>query len=172
MAPFVLRAITPDDAACVAGHRAAMFREMGTLAERDVGALVAATRVYLREAIATGAYVGWVATPGPTVGMDAAIAGGAGIQLRPLMPRPNPAGGPILTGRQGIVLNVFVEPAFRRQGLARLLVETAIDWARRERLASLVLHASEAGRPLYEKLGFAATSEMRFTGNLVDDGAG
>jgi hypothetical protein len=28
-------------------------------------------------------------------------------------------------------------------------------------LASLVLHASDAGRPLYERLGFVATNEMR-----------
>ena len=93
---------------------------------------------------------------------------GAGIQLRPQLPRPNPAGSGLLIGRQGIILNVFVEPEFRRQGLARQLIERALEWARDERLTSIVLHASKAGRPLYEQLGFIATNEMRFTGSLHD----
>ena len=42
-----------------------------------------------------------------------------------------------------------------------------LAWARAERLDRLVLHASDAGRPLYERLGFAATNEMRFTGELA-----
>lgn len=39
-----------------------------------------------------------------------------------------------------------------------------LDWARQERLDRLVLHASDDGRPLYERLGFAATNEMRYRG--------
>jgi GNAT superfamily N-acetyltransferase len=63
---------------------------------------------------------------------------------------------------------VYVEPPSRRLGRARRLVETALDWARAERLASVVLHASRAGRPLYEQLGFVGTNEMRFAHPLVE----
>ena len=37
-----------------------------------------------------------------------------------------------------------------------------ISWSRKTGIDSLVLHASDEGRPLYEKLGFIATTEMRF----------
>jgi hypothetical protein len=45
-------------------------------------------------------------------------------------------------------------------------MHAVINWAREERLDRLVLHASEEGRALYERLGFAATNEMRFQGPL------
>jgi GNAT superfamily N-acetyltransferase len=45
-----------------------------------------------------------------------------------------------------------------------LLLQRIIDWARAERLDRLVLHASEAGRSLYERLGFVGTNEMRLAG--------
>jgi len=35
----------------------------------------------------------------------------------------------------------------------------------RPRLAAFVLHAVHRGRPLYEKLGFVATNEMRLKGS-------
>jgi len=46
------------------------------------------------------------------------------------------------------------------------------DWARRERLDRLVLHASPEGRPLYDRLGFVATNEMRFADELEPSPAG
>ena len=41
-----------------------------------------------------------------------------------------------------------------------------IRWAEAERLDRLVLHASEQGRELYQRLGFAASNEMRYEGPL------
>jgi GNAT superfamily N-acetyltransferase len=169
MSDFTLRPITPDDAVIVARHRTAMFVEMGSLAASDADAMVDATAEYLRPAIARGEYYGWLALAAGQEGVET-VAGGAGVQLRPQLPRPKPGGG-LLTGRQGIILNVYVDPAFRRRGLARRLVAAAIDWARAQQLAGLVLHASDAGRPLYEQLGFVSTNEMRFTGGLAEASA-
>jgi GNAT superfamily N-acetyltransferase len=69
----------------------------------------------------------------------------------------------VAEGRHAIVLNVWTEPRWRRQGVAESLMEAVLGWARAERLDRLVLHASEAGRPLYERLGFVRTNEMRYT---------
>ena len=55
------------------------------------------------------------------------------------------------------MLNVYTEPAHRRNGVAR----ATMDWSREQRLARLVLHASKQGRPLYEVLGFEDSNEMR-----------
>jgi hypothetical protein len=41
-----------------------------------------------------------------------------------------------------------------------------VDWARLNRVDSLILHATPSGRPLYESLGFESTNEMRFMGDL------
>jgi GNAT superfamily N-acetyltransferase len=61
---------------------------------------------------------------------------------------------------------VYTEPAWRRRGVADALMRQVIRWAEAERLDRLVLHASEAGRALYQRLGFAPTNEMRFQGPL------
>ena len=45
-------------------------------------------------------------------------------------------------------------------------MEHIIAWARAERLDRLVLHASDEGRALYERLGFIQTNEMRFKDRL------
>ena len=51
----------------------------------------------------------------------------------------------------------------RRQGLARRLTETAIEWCRANAIATVILHASDEGRDLYSSLGFQPTNEMRRT---------
>ena len=65
------------------------------------------------------------------------------------------------TGRRALVRRA--EPEFRRQGLARRLMVTAIAWCRDQGLRSVSLHASDFGRPLYEDLGFRQTNEMRLS---------
>ena len=59
------------------------------------------------------------------------------------------------------MLNVYTEPAHRRNGVARATMAAIMDWSREQRLARLVLHASKEGRPLYEDLGFEDSNEMR-----------
>jgi GNAT superfamily N-acetyltransferase len=63
-------------------------------------------------------------------------------------------------------VNVYTEQAWRRRGVARFLMEALMQWARDERLDSLILHASTDGRPLYEQLGFEPTNEMRYVSPL------
>ena len=61
---------------------------------------------------------------------------------------------------RGYFLNVFVEPEHRGQGLARALMDLAMEEARRRGLDHMILHATPMGRPLYEALGWTQTSEM------------
>jgi len=58
-------------------------------------------------------------------------------------------------------MNVYVEPQHRRGGIASELMNTVIDFARSKGAASVTLHASPKGKPLYEKLGFTPTHEIR-----------
>src|SRR5206468_8318855 len=157
-----VRQATPEDAPIIAGHRDKMFRDMGDLPAEQVQTLVAAARRDLAAWLAAGTYVGWLAAPAAD---PAAIIAGAGIQLRPLLPRPL-AGQSIREGQEAIVLNVFTELGWRRRGVARRLMERVIEWSRTHKVARLVLHASPDGRSLYDQLGFAATNEMQYVGEL------
>jgi GNAT superfamily N-acetyltransferase len=152
-----------DDADIIARHRAEMFLEMGLLPQPLYGEMIAATRDYLAEAMPTEEYIGWLGTP---VDSPQEIVGGAGVLQRRLPPhvlsgRPDIG---IAKGRQGLVLNVYTEPAWRRRGVAEFLMRQVLASAADYGLETLVLHASTAGRPLYERLGFVATNEMRYAG--------
>jgi predicted acetyltransferase len=63
--------------------------------------------------------------------------------------------------RWALIINIYTEPKVRRRGLARRLMLLMIQWLKEQGFSSVVLHASHAGRPLYEKLGFVPTNEMR-----------
>jgi GNAT superfamily N-acetyltransferase len=165
--PLSIRRATSDDAAVIAWHRARMFQDMGQLPPPAFDALRAAAERFLAAALARGEYVGWllVADDEPD-----RVAAGAGVQLRSVLPHPVNLGCgqvSVATGRHGIVLNVFTEPEWRRRGLAERLMRHILEWARTERLDRLVLHASDEGRRLYQRLGFVATNEMQFRGRLL-----
>ena len=148
------------DAPVIARHRAGMFRDMGQLPPELYVELVDLTVAYLSHAIPSGEYVGWLASPH---GSPEVVAG-AGVQLRRILPRPIASGGQtrIAFAREAIVLNVFTDAAWRGHGAARQLMEHVLEWAAATRIDRLVLHASEEGRPLYERLGFVLTNEMRY----------
>jgi len=134
---------------------------MGELPAGLYDTLIEAARAYLTQAIPDGRYVGWVAE------LDAGsreVVGGAGLQLRELLPRPDVARERLVRGPQGLVVNVYTERAWRRKGVADALMRELLQWCRGNGIESVVLHASDEGRSLYEKLGFRPTNEMRYDG--------
>ena len=60
----------------------------------------------------------------------------------------------------GYIWNVFVESAYRRQGIATQLTARAIDYLRSIDCTHAILHASPHGKPVYENLGFVPKNEM------------
>jgi len=138
-----------------------MFQDMGDVSGDAFEILRAKARARLKEWLDSGDYVGWLATPADQPEM---VVGGAGVQLQPILPRPvNPS--TVGEGRQGTVVNVFTEPEWRRRGIAGLLIKEIITWSKDEHLDRLLLHASDEGRSVYERLGFIAGNEMRFVGD-------
>jgi len=67
------------------------------------------------------------------------------------------ANGPV-----GWVGTIFVAPDRRREGLGDALTRTVIDDLESRRCRTLVLTATDAGRPLYERLGFEAQMPQGF----------
>jgi len=157
---FTIRRGDVGDAAVLARHRAEMFRDMGSVSDEHYPELLEATRAWMERGIPTGEYVAWLASP---AGSDEVVAG-AGIHLRPLIPRPRDRGG-IERGPQGLIVNVFTERPWRHRGVAELLMRALMAWTRANGITSLVLHASAEGRRLYERLGFEQTNEMKHVGS-------
>lgn len=60
-----------------------------------------------------------------------------------------------LSGREAYLLNMYTRPDWRKRGMASALLEAMASCACGLQLGKLWLHASEEGRPLYERLGFA-----------------
>jgi GNAT superfamily N-acetyltransferase len=142
-----------------------MFVDMGKFPPGLYQPLVEESTRFLERTIPTGEYVGWLAAP---AGEQGTIIGGAGVQVRRSMPRALQYSDEhaLSRGKEAIVINVFTERAWRKRGIAALLMDAVLDWAKSGDLDILVLHASPEGRHLYERLGFQQTNEMRYQGWL------
>lgn len=151
MADYHLRLATLADEATLVHHRIAMFQDMGL--DFDADAVGAAYLEWLRLHMTIGDYRAWVIED--TAG---AIIAGAGLTILPWPPGPAYSGG-----RVAFIYNVYTEPAHRKRGLARGLMEAVHTFCRDEGIDNLALNASQFGRPLYEAMGYAVTtSPMMF----------
>ena len=161
---FTLRVATPEDALLVARHRACMWRDMGRLQPETFDAMVQATAPALARLMREGRYHGWLLA---YADRPHVVVAGAGVVLREQLPFPVDGGRGVRFGEQGLVINVYTEPAHRRRGLAERVMRALLAWAETRGLSSVILHASDDGRPLYERLGFVGTNEMRWAGPPV-----
>jgi acetyltransferase (GNAT) family protein/GNAT acetyltransferase-like protein len=74
-----------------------------------------------------------------------------------------------VNGPVGWIGTVWVDPAWRRRGIGLDLTRATIEQAEAAGCRTLVLVATEAGRPLYERLGFEVQTWYR---NFQTDGLG
>jgi len=151
-----VRRATLADVMALARHRVGMYRDMGDIPESEEAQFLEASAAYFRIALASGEYLAWLAFPSTSPGE---IVAGAGLIVRPMIPRPGTTGG--IEVRDAQVVNVYTEVAWRRRGIAALVMRHLLEYTTANHLNRVSLHASDEGRPLYESLGFAPTNEMR-----------
>lgn len=146
------RPISASDLELICRQREQMFRESDAPG-RTEDVLKSQTdhfRPWLALRLKDSAYFGWIVEDG-----GEAVAG-VGLMVIDWPPGPaHPT-----QDRRGYVLNVFVEASHRKRGIAKMLMEMADAEFARRGVAFLILHATRMGRPLYERLGWSATSEM------------
>ena len=58
------------------------------------------------------------------------------------------------SGKEGLLLNVYTIPEYRRQGLARKLICALMEEARKLGVGKITLDFTDEGYPLYLSLGF------------------
>ena len=148
---FTLRTAAPGDIEVLLRHRRGMFLDMGCSPHATDLALSAA-RTYFSHALADGSCCGWLALHGQDI-----VGGGILV----IVDWPGVPGCAL--PKYPWILNVYVEPEFRRRGVAGMLMNAMIDYCRQAGFSSVALHPSAEGQPLYEKLGFTITSEMRLS---------
>jgi ribosomal protein S18 acetylase RimI-like enzyme len=151
-----IRRATLTDVPALARHRVGMYRDMGHIPESEEARLLVASSAYFRSALESGEYLAWLAV---TSASPEEVVAGAGLIVRTMIPRPGPAG--IIEEREAQIVNVYTEHAWRRRGIAALVMRQLLDYTRANHINRVSLHASDDGRPLYESLGFAPTNEMR-----------
>jgi GNAT superfamily N-acetyltransferase len=155
---FDIRRAVLADAPCIARHRVSMFTDMGQVpSERLASELLSESTTAIHAALDDGSYAGWLATSA-----DGAVIGGAGVHIKPQLPRITPDGLRVASDPVPLAVNVYTEPQWRGHGVARALMRAVMQWAMESGHDRVVLHASDQGRKLYESLGFAATNERRW----------
>lgn len=148
---LILRKATITDLDIIVHHRRSMFTDMGHQDQAAMSAMLLASRAFFAERLENGRFQGWLIESA----LKEVVAGG-GLVVTDYLPSPTDP-----FPKRAVIVNMYTEHAYRREGLARKLMLTMIAWCRNEGFGSVLLHASPDGRPLYEQLGFKATNEMR-----------
>jgi GNAT superfamily N-acetyltransferase len=148
---ITIREAAPNESAIILHHRRSMFRDMGEGSVEELDRMVEVAGPWLAQALSDGSYRHWLA-----LDRSGRVAGGGGVLLCPWPPSPE-----YPYTQQAVILSVYTEPEFRRRGIARRIMQTCMAWVEQQGFRTVNLHASAEGRPLYEKLGFEATNEMR-----------
>jgi GNAT superfamily N-acetyltransferase len=147
--PAVRRA-TPDDVEALVQLRLALCKELEGIDEGPaLRALEEATRRYLEIKLASGEFMAWLAIE------EEVIVSMSGLLF---FERPPTAGN--LAGLDAYIMNMYTVHAWRRQGLATVLLREMIVFVKGSGARRIWLHASEVGRPVYVAVGFVPKTSM------------
>ena len=109
----------------------------------DMRKVAETSRRYYQEALANSSHVGLLAFDGD------AFVGAGGISFYKVMPTyHNPS------GKKAYIMNMYVRPEYRRQGIALRMLDMLVTEARDRGITQISLEATDAGRPLYAHYGF------------------
>jgi GNAT superfamily N-acetyltransferase len=132
-----------------------MFRSMGWSEEE-----LSKTEPIVREFLATSSGRGvdcYLAME------DDRVVGGCAVSVQRMLPSYKNR-----TGMQAYLHNMYVEPDYRGRGIATALLEYILDTYRKKGISRFALHASEMGRPLYERMSFEK-SDNYYVKSFQDD---
>jgi GNAT superfamily N-acetyltransferase len=144
-----IRRATAADADAIGEQRLRMFVDADVTFAVPMETMVANFVEWLRPKLEDGSYVGWLAE------QDGRLVAGAGLWVMEWPPHFMHA-----DPRRAYLLNFYVAPEMRRQGLARKLLALAVEEAKARGIKVVTLHASKFGKPVYEQYGFKMSNEM------------
>ncbi|AJA47250.1 acetyltransferase (GNAT) family [Clostridium pasteurianum DSM 525 = ATCC 6013] len=98
---------------------------------------------YFQQNIKTDRYISWIAIAEEKI---VATSGLCFFRLPPSFGNPS--------GKIAYLTSIYTVPAYRKRGLATNLIQRMIVISKEQGYTVIRLHASEAGKSLYVKLGF------------------
>ena len=134
------RRLTRDDLPAFIRLRIRQLTEEG--AENDTD-LTPSLMDYYRRHMADGTFVSWLALDGER------IVGTSGMSF---VEKPPYFGCP--SGKIGLLSSMYTEPAYRRRGIARTLLDKVVNEARSHGCGAVQITASDMGVKLYAAYGF------------------
>lgn len=147
-----LREATCQDDAMVANHFYQLWLDNGVTADGIVADWQAVVQRFIDQARETLSYKAFV------IEVSGTIVGSVSCQLfaglYPLVLADHHR-------KYGYIWGVYVEPAYRGQGLGKQLTAQAIAYLKSLNCTRIILHASPLGQPVYEQLDFLISNEMR-----------
>lgn len=132
--------LTEEELPVFIDMRINQLREEGAKEEID---LKPALRDYYERHMADGTFVSWLAMDGDR------IIGTSGMSF---VEKPPYFGCP--TGKMGLLSSMFTDPAYRRKGIARELLDKVVKEARAYGCGTVQITASDMGVKLYAAYGF------------------
>jgi GNAT superfamily N-acetyltransferase len=144
-----IRRATAADADIICYQRLRMFVDSALGDESALPPIIARFATWLKPRLADETYLGWI------VDEDGQPVGGIGVWLMAYPPNFRDP-----SGTRAYVMNMYVAPEMRRRGVARQLLDVAVQEARSRSIKVVTLHATKLGRALYERCGFKPTTEM------------
>ncbi|WP_064696713.1 GNAT family N-acetyltransferase [Rhizobium aegyptiacum] len=152
-----IRVATPDEDEILVGHYLKIWDSYGTAPEHYRPDAAARVLSFLRSGRDERRLTSFLAIA------DDEIAGSVSCQLQqspfPEVIRPEQR-------LHGYIWSVYVAEAFRRRGIALALTNRAVDYLKSIGCTTAVIHASDAGEPVYRSAGFEPAKEMRLKFSL------
>ena len=144
---YKIRLATLDDVDALISLRLVFLKEVGSLSGGvDCSELGEAIRHYLVRKMPAGEFLAWVAEN------EGGIVGTSGLTLF-----ERPPNGANMAGLEAYLSNMYTVPGWRGKGVGTALVKAIIDHVKGTRARRIWLHATEQGRPVYEKAGFVVS---------------
>jgi len=143
-----IRRATLDDLPVLIRLRIALFRDMGALHDDEgLEPLTQSLADYFSADLRAERFLAWLSLDdsGEPIG-----CGGLVFVQKP----PGPGN---LSGREAYLMNMYTVPEWRGRGVATQMMSTILAFVRESGVTSVRLHATEQGRPIYERAGFRAT---------------
>ena len=145
-----VRLATLKDLDLLVRHRRLMWAAISDIPSRDLDAADLVYRRWARSRMRSNRLAGFIVMVG-----DKPVASGC-VWLMEVQPRPRRK-----STTAAYLLSMFTEPGHRGKGHATRIVRAAIRWTKARDIPVMLLHASDLGEPVYRRLGFQKTREMR-----------
>jgi ribosomal protein S18 acetylase RimI-like enzyme len=151
---FTLREASEHDIPLLSVHHRKMFEEIWEKKGQPIHCSAGdeMEQAYSRKLsteLEAGSCKSWLIEKG-----DHVVASGA-ITIVSVVPTPND-----LSSKTAYMHSIYTEPGSRGQNLAGRIVLTALEYCKANGIRRVLLSASKAGKPLYERIRVVASPEM------------